>query len=120
MEELRANINRVLRGSHPRSNLSKAEAQAIRELKWDKDRLVSTGDKGLAMVVMDREDYINKCHNPIAQPVYRSIPRYPTNIIKAKLITILRKVKNQTGLDSNTYKAMYPRGTTNLWAFQDP
>ena len=56
MEELRANINRVLRGSHPRSNISKAEAQAIRELKGDKDRLVLTAGKGVAMVVMDRQD----------------------------------------------------------------
>ena len=59
VEGLRANINRVLRGSHPpRSDISKAEAQVIRELKGDKDRLVLTSDKGVAMVVMDRQDYI--------------------------------------------------------------
>ena len=38
------------------------------------------------------------------------IPRDPTNKIKAYLVNILKKVKNQTGLDSNTYKAMYPMG----------
>ena len=48
--------------------------------------------------------------NLLAQPAYRSISRDPTNKIKARLITILRKVKNQTGLDSNTYKVMYPMG----------
>ena len=59
MEEPRANINWVLRGSHsPKSNISKAEAQTIKELKGDKDRLVSTTDKGVAFVVMDRQDYI--------------------------------------------------------------
>ena len=47
MEELRANINQVIRGSHPtKSNISKAEAQAIKELKGDKDGLVLTADKG--------------------------------------------------------------------------
>ena len=65
------------------SNLSMAEAQAIRELKGDKDRLVLTADKGVAMVVMDRQDYINKSNNLVAQPVYRPIPRVPTN--KSKL-----------------------------------
>ena len=59
---------------------------------------------------MDRQDYINKSNNLSAQPVYRPIPRDPTNKIKAKLITILKKVKTQTGLDSNTNKAMYPMG----------
>ena len=62
------------------------------------------------MVVMDRQDYISKSNNLLAQPAYRLIPRDPTNKMKAKLITILKKVKNQTGLDSNTYKAMYPTG----------
>ena len=60
------------------------------------------------MVVMDRQDYINKSNNLLGQPVYRPIPRGSINKIKAKLITMLRKVKNQTGLDNQTYKAMYP------------
>ena len=62
------------------------------------------------MVVMDRQVYINKSNNLLAQPAYRAIPRNSTNKIKAKLITILRKVTNQTGLDNNTYKYMYPMG----------
>ena len=54
-EELRANI--VLRASHPpKPNLNKAEVQALRELKRDRDRLVLTANKGVAMVVMDRQD----------------------------------------------------------------
>ena len=102
-----ANINRVLRCSFPpKSNLSKAEVEALRYLKGNKDRLVLTGDTGVAMVVMDRQDYINKSNNLLAQPVYRPIPRDPNNKIKPKLITILKKVTNQTWLDSNTFKAM--------------
>ena len=66
------------------------------------------------MVVMDRKDYINKSNNLLNQPAYRPIPRDPTNKIKAKLITILRKVKNQTGLDNKTYKYMYPMGCSAL------
>ena len=62
------------------------------------------------MVVMDRQVYVNKSNTILTQPVYRPILKDTTNKIKAKLITILRKVKNQTGLDSNTYKAMYHMG----------
>ena len=62
------------------------------------------------MLIMDRKDYINKSNNLLAQPAIRPILRDPTNKIKAKLITLLKKVKSQTGLDSNTYKAMYPTG----------
>ena len=37
------------------------------ELKGDKDRLVLTADKGIAMVVMGKQDYINKSNNLLAQ-----------------------------------------------------
>ena len=60
------------------------------------------------MVIMDRQDYINKANRLLNQNTYRSIPRDPTNTIKNKLISILKKVKNQTGLDSLTYKSMCP------------
>ena len=85
-----------------------AELQAIKELKRDKTRIVLTADKGVAMVVMDRQEHINKSNNLLAQPAYRPIPKYPTKKIKAKLISILRKVKKETELDNNTYKYMYP------------
>ena len=62
------------------------------------------------MVIMDRQDYINKINSLLNQNTYRSIPRDPTNSIKNKLISILKRVKNQTGWDSNTYKSMYPTG----------
>ena len=62
------------------------------------------------MVVMDRQDCVNKSNNLLAQVAYGPIPRNPTNKIKARLINILRKVKKSTGLDNNTYKFMYPMG----------
>ena len=63
------------------------------------------------MAIMDRQDYINKANSLLNLNTYRSIPRDPTNSIKNKLINILKRVKNQTGLDSNTYKSMYPTAT---------
>ena len=47
VEELRADINRVLRSSHPpKPNLTKAQNTALRELKRDRDHIVLTADKG--------------------------------------------------------------------------
>ena len=110
-EELRADINRVLRSSHPpKPNLTKAQNLALRELKRDRDHIVLTADKGVAMVIMDRQDYINKANQLLNQNTYRSIGKDPTNSIKNKLINILKRVKSQTGLDSNTYKSMYLTG----------
>ena len=67
-------------------------------------------DKGVAVVAMDREDYIQKALSLLTQPGYKTIDRDPTNKIKAKLITMLRKIKRDTNLDEGTYKTMYPTG----------
>ena len=63
---------------------------------------------------MDRQDYINKANTLLNQNTYRSIPRDPTNSIKIKLISILKRVINQSGLDNNTYKSMYTTGCVPL------
>ena len=62
------------------------------------------------MEVMDRQDYINKSNQLLSQPASRTIPRDPANKIKPKLINILKRIKSQTGLDNNIYRAMYPMG----------
>ena len=62
------------------------------------------------MVIMDRQEYVSKSNQLLAQPAYRAIPRDPTNKIKSILINILKMIKSKTGLDNNTYKAMYPTG----------
>ena len=94
----------------PQPNLTKAQNSAIRELKRDRDCIVLTADKGVAMVIMDRQDYTSKANNLLSQNTYKTIQQDPTNTIKNKLITILKRVKSQTGLSSQTYKDMYPMG----------
>ena len=96
LNSIEPEINRVLRSSHPpKPNLTKAQNIALRELKRDRDYIVLTADKGIAMLIMDRQDYINKANSLLNQNTYRSIPRDPTNSIKNKLISILKRVKNR-------------------------
>ena len=79
-EEFRADVNRVLRSSHlPKPNLTKAQTLALREQKRDRDRIILTADKGVAMVIMDRQDYINKANQLPNQNTYRSIAKDPTS-----------------------------------------
>ena len=59
---------------------------------------------------MDKEDYIRKAEKLLEQLAYRTIVRDPTNKIKARLITKLRKIKKETRLDEGMYKVMYPTG----------
>ena len=92
----------------PKPNLAKEERIGLLQLKKDKDKVVLTADKGVAMVVMDKQEYISKAEELLAQPAYRIIPRDPTNKIKAQLITKLRRIKGENNLDEGMFKAMYP------------
>ena len=62
------------------------------------------------MVVMDRQDYINKANQLLNQNSYKVISKDPTNTIKNKLINILKNIKTKSGLGTNIYKSMYPTG----------
>ena len=62
------------------------------------------------MVVMDRQDYINKANHLLNQNTYKVITKDPPNTIKNKLINILKNIKTKSGLGKSTYKSMYPTG----------
>ena len=58
----------------------------------DRNHIVLTADNEVAMLIMDRQDYMNKANNLLNQPTHRTIPWDPTNTIK-KLINILKGLK---------------------------
>ena len=63
-EELDAEVCRVLRHPHDlKSNLSGEKMKAIKQLNADKDQMVFTADKSMALVVMDRKEYIRKARD---------------------------------------------------------
>ena len=71
VEELRSDANRVLRQPHQfKPNLKKEEIKAMKQLKADKDCMVLTTDKGVALVIMDRSDYIQKAKDIIRRHQY--------------------------------------------------
>ena len=109
--ELRGNINGILRkGKAAKPNLNKEERIALNQLRKDRDRVILTVDKGVVMVVLDMEDYINKAMDLLNTPAYKELPKDPTNNLKAQLITRLRRIKKESKLDEGTYKAMYLTG----------
>ena len=64
-DELRSDCSHLLRDHHPPSkfNITPAEQRAIKELREDQSKVVLTADKGMAMVVMDKQDYMDKAFN---------------------------------------------------------
>ena len=81
----------------------------MKELK-DTNRVILTAEKGTCLVVMDKEDYINKAQDLLKEETYRIIPEDPTNKQKNKLIQLLKKIKTEGDINEDNYKKMYPSG----------
>ena len=106
-EELRAETKQIFMNIQPpKPNIGKEEAKAIQDLKRDKERIVLTTDKGVSMVVIDREDYIKKSEELLHQPTYKELTSDPTTKHKNKLISLLKTMKSEGGIHNITYKRL--------------
>ena len=116
-QELRVEVKKILKKAQdaPRSpsNITKEEIKALHELKKDKERIILTADKGVALVVMDKADYSSKSEELLNTSTYRKIPEDPTNRQKSRLINILKNIKSEGGLNEEIYKKMYPTGAVS-------
>ena len=110
-EELRAEVKAVIKKCQPpKTNITKEEQKALRELKKDTNRVILTADKGTCLVVMDREEYIKKAEDLLKEDTYKIITDDPTNKQKNKLIQLLKKIKSEGGINDESYRKMYPTG----------
>ena len=61
VEELRGEVKAILKKkTNNKPNIIREEHKAIKELRRDNTRMVLTADKGVSMVVMDKDDYNTK------------------------------------------------------------
>ena len=72
--------------------------------------MVLTADKGVSIVVMDKEEYIQKSEELLRQPTYKILPTDPTTKHKNKLISLLKTFKAEGGINETTYRMLYPTG----------
>ena len=113
-EELRGETKAILKNIRPpRPNISKREEKAIQELRKDQEKIILTMDKGVAMVVLDKDDYIRNSEDLLKQDTYRELAADPTNKYKNKLISLLKTIKSQAGINNSTYRILYPTGAVS-------
>ena len=110
-EEIRVEVKNVLKKvKSPKTNINREELKAMKELRHDDTRMILNADKGVALVIINKEDYIRKAEDLLNQPTYKLIPADPTTRQKIKLINLLKTIKAEGGINEETYKIMYPTG----------
>ena len=70
-----------------------------------------TADKGVALVVMDKTEYISKCEAPLQDnAVYQQLSKDTSQTIHKELIKILQDYKNNNFIAETEYTQLRPHG----------
>jgi hypothetical protein len=105
-EPIRQDCAVILRKSKPpRSNISREERQALRNLCNNTNLVILRADKGGAMVIMNQEDYNKKMNEHLSQSgSYRKISNNPIK----KITREVKKAINNSSLDERKKKRLLP------------
>ena len=100
----------LLRAAKPmKQNLTKGERQALKELKANDSLIILPADKGKATVVMDKEEYEKKMQDMLSdQKTYRELKSDPTEKYRKKLISTLKRLKEEKKITQDQYSHLYP------------
>ena len=75
----------------------------MKELREDHIMVVITADKGMATVVMDKQDSTEKAFTLLTDTnTYNTISNHPTFRLRNRLISTLKDIKQQGGLSDTT------------------
>ena len=86
------------------NNLTSKERQSLYDLKNDKNIVIEGADKGSAVVVRDREDYIKEAEKQLGDSdVYEKVPDEPEPLISTIHRTI-EKIRKREDLKKETMK----------------
>ena len=110
--DFRSEVNRILKQQQQlhnnHCNLNPSQPRALTHLKKDNPRMVLTVDKGVAMVIMDQEDYTNKPQALLQDTnTCKVLTKDPTSQLKNKVISLLKDIKHTGGLTTHKYKQLY-------------
>ena len=93
VNSLRTEVTKALKNAKPpKSNLSKDERIALKELSKDNDIVIVPADKGRSTVVMNKSDYNTKMNKLLEdRTTYLPLKKDPTKTVKNQLVDLLKK-----------------------------
>ena len=100
------------------SNLSESERRALKDLKSYNDIVIKQADKGLGVVVMDSETYINEAFRQLGdREVYRETPTDLTQQITEMVNDRIKKLSGDGYIDDKTLDYLLVNSTPRAGRF---
>ena len=110
-ESLRNEVVKIVSKSKPpRSNISRAEREAIKALAKDDSIVILPADKGCTTVIINKQDYHTKVKALLDDTnTYEKLTSDPTRAIKNKLIQILKEWRKEERIPNYLYNRTVPQ-----------
>ena len=108
-DDLRGRVCGILRRAKvPRSNLTREQRTALKELKLLKDEVILPADKGNATVMMRRCDYDGKMEEMLGTGTYGKLRGDPTATQENRLSRKLKGLEKNGEITSGLYNRLRP------------
>ena len=101
-------------------NISQKETNTLKTIKNNKNIIIKKADKGGAVVVMDKQDYIDKIEKHLKDEIsYEKVKdnKYVLKDLETNIISFLETILYHHHINENTYKYLIPpeKPRTNLF-----
>ncbi len=108
--QLRSEVVGAIKSSKPpKSNISKDERNAIKELKKEKSIKILGADKGRATVILDTSEYDDKLECMLKDTsTYEELRDDPTPRFKKKLVNILKRLVREEKIGPQDKDFLFP------------
>ena len=80
----------------------------MKELQSDTSIVILPADKGRSTIILNREDYLEKCMDHINNGPYQLLEKDPTTKIKARTLKQLKVLKDNEFIDNELYYYLKP------------
>ena len=95
----------------PNDNLPEDERKALKELQSDRSIVILPADKSRSTVIVNREDYLEKCMDHTNIGPYQLLKKEPTTKIKAKTLKQSKVLKENEFIDNKLCYFLKPTDT---------
>ncbi|XP_063415986.1 uncharacterized protein LOC134697633 [Mytilus trossulus] len=114
---VKAEVRSSISGKQVR-NISKSESQAMINLKDRDEIVIKQADKGSAVVVMNKADYIEEGNRQLSNAkFYKELTCDPTKEINKKINDALSEMNKDKQIDDDTYDYLRPDETCTAGRF---
>ena len=108
-DTIRVKVSVALQNSKPpKNNLFRDERKALKELQSDTSIVILPADKGRSTVILNCEEYLEKCMDHTNNGPYQLLKKHLTTKTKTKTLKQVKALKENEFIDNKLYYYLKP------------